>query len=614
MQPNHGELDRRRFLKSMGAVGVGGVLADLGLFDRMANGYVGAPGKRPNLIVLLVDELRFPSVFPKGIETPAQFLRTFMPNVYELWRHGVRFTEHHTAGNACSPARASLVTGLYPHQQWLLVTRTPQGPSLRPGFPTYGKLLRDLGYRTPYIGKWHLSNTPPGGGTTGYLDRYGFDGQTSPDPMGTNGQGAATDPDIASQAASWLEQRSRTAQPYCLTVGFVNPHDRQFFWGGTEGDRYEQLFAGASVQPYVTGYQSVPSEDAPPALGYPAVPPNWESGTALERHGKPAAQTFFREFQQLVWGAASDDPRATGFTVEPSPIQPGQYGLGVAPYSYWSRGLDLYAHIMSMLDEQVGRVVASVPRDQLDDTVIVFLSDHGEYNGAHGFLSGKVGTAYEEAWHVPLIVADPSGRFTRRTDVPRRQLTSSVDFLPMLVTLGNGGSRSWMRGRLRELYGDRLDLARLLRDPRAPGRDHLVFATDEVAPAALNPTNAPTHLLGVRTRDAKLCTYSHWKPGTARPLRRTMQVEYYDYSTAAGRAEMESTPDDPRANELLGRLLHRYVPQEMQAPLPTPALRRAARRAFRDYLAFVELANGYSVQELLEEQKLASVLDYGLNM
>ncbi len=89
------------------------------------------------------------------------------------------------------------------------------------------------------------------------------------------------------------------------------------------------------------------------------------------------------------------------------------------------------------------------PKSQLANTVIVFASDHGEYAGAHGLLSGKLGTAYEEAINVPLIVADPSRRFTKHVEKPRRQLASSVDLAPMLVTLGNRGSISWRRGSWR---------------------------------------------------------------------------------------------------------------------------------------------------------------------
>src|SRR5436305_14456299 len=121
------KLDRRDFLTMMGAASAGGVLAELGRFDRVAHAAARAPGidaRRPNILFILVDELRFPTAFPAGITSPAQFLSTFMPNLFQLWQRGVKFESYYTAGMACSPARAAIATGLYPHQEWLLATRT----------------------------------------------------------------------------------------------------------------------------------------------------------------------------------------------------------------------------------------------------------------------------------------------------------------------------------------------------------------------------------------------------------------------------------------------------------------------------------------------------------
>jgi arylsulfatase A-like enzyme len=224
-------MDRREFLKKSGAVAAGGVLANVGILERAAS--AGAKiDQRPNIVFILVDEMRFPSAFPAGVSSPEQFLRRFMPNVHQLWTAGVKFESYYSSGNACSPARATIATGLYPHQQWLLATLTSTGPALQAGFPTYGKLLRTFGYRTPYIGKWHLSNPPANHRINGYLENYGFQGYTNPDPTGTNGQGFYKDGHIANQAVRWLE-RYRGDAPFCLTVSFVNPHDKQFFWAGT---------------------------------------------------------------------------------------------------------------------------------------------------------------------------------------------------------------------------------------------------------------------------------------------------------------------------------------------------------------------------------------------
>ena len=83
--------------------------------------------------------------------------------------------------------------------------------------------------------------------------------------------------------------------------------------------------------------------------------------------------------------------------------------------------------MQSIVDERIGQVIDALPEDVAENTVIVFIGDHGDYASAHGFLSGKIGNLYKEAYNVPLIVVDPSGRFTAETETPRDGLVSSVD-------------------------------------------------------------------------------------------------------------------------------------------------------------------------------------------
>ena len=186
--------------------------------------------------------------------------------------------------------------------------------------------------------------------------------------------------------------------------------------------------------------------------------------------------------QRARLGGVSDDPSATAFTIAPYPFVPDTFGIAYAPYHYWRRNLDSYTQVIQIVDERIGEVLSALPKDVADNTILVFTSDHGEYAGAHGFVSGKVGSLYDEAYHVPLIVVDPTGRFTGDIDVPRDGLTSSVDMLTMLVSLGFSGSRKWMVGPLAELYGNRHDMLPMLRSAQAAGRDHVLLATDEQAP------------------------------------------------------------------------------------------------------------------------------------
>jgi uncharacterized sulfatase len=222
---------------------------------------------------------------------------------------------------------------------------------------------------------------------------------------------------------------------------------------------------------------------------------------------------------------------------------------------------------MTMVDGQIGAVVAALPPELRHNTIFVMTSDHGDFSGAHGFPANKACTVYEEAFNVPLIVADPTGRFTGDTDKIRNQMTASVDLLPMLVTLGTG-SQDWMTGDLASIYQERLNLMPLLQSNNASGRDHLVMATDEVVPAYLNFNNSPRYILSLRTEEAKLGVYADWLSGTATIDPSTVELEFYDYSTERGQLELDSYPDDPRALEMYNQLVTQYLPQQMEAPLP----------------------------------------------
>ena len=619
------QMKRRDFLKSTAAVCGATAASRLGLGQAQAES-----GSKPNILFILVDELRYPTVFPAGIRDADGFLKRFMPNLYSLWKQGVKFGNHHTAANACTPARGVLISGLYSQQSWLLTTilASSNEPVLNPAFPTYGKLLRSAGYQTPYRGKWHVSIPQPSTG----LESYGFDYDTYPDPTGSNLQGTYgqeptyhNDAYTAGQAIQFLNQRTASDAPWCLTVGFVNPHDREFFPAGTEFQTVTDVFANGQYNPsglkqftdYSTSGPRVSwDEDAlksPPDFGYPDLPPNWETPGDWKHQHKPTTQTFIREFSQAIWGGASNRREQTDFTVKP--YGNGDLGLGVAkaPFSYWRRGLDSYTQIMQVVDEQIGSVVGALnalPQSVIDNTVIVFASDHGEYNGAHGILQGKLATVYEEAWHIPLIVFDPSGRFTGDVETIRTGLTSSVDLLNLLVTLGNRGSSDWLTtGDLAKIYGQRHDMYSMLKSGDAPGRPYVLFATDEIAPAFFNFNSAPTHVLGLRTDETKLGVYADWNPFSSTINTGSVQLEFYDYSTHRGRLELDNMPDDPRAQAGLQSLLSNIIPNELQQDLPG-ALRLQQIKSEIAHLAFRALIDHFP-ESVWAGDGLRTILGYG---
>jgi hypothetical protein len=211
-------------------------------------------------------------------------------------------------------------------------------------------------------------------------------------------------------------------------------------------------------------------------------------------------------------------------------------------------------------------------------------------------MSGKVGTCYEEVYNVPLIVFDPSGRFTGDIEEIRTGLTSSVDILPLLVSLGYNGSQRWMTGDLAQIYAPRHNILPMLKSARAPGRPYVVFADDDPSPQLYNFNSSPGRIIGLRTPVAKLGVYADWVPGTTDIAPRTIQLEYYDYTTPGGLLETDNRNDDPAAQLLLTALLTDVLPNELRAPLPAGFV-PAQTIAKIEYLGYVDVVNALATRE-----------------
>ncbi len=511
--------------------------------------------RRPNILVIMVDQLRFPQWFGpvpgRGVSLP--------PNLQRLSQGAVSFGRHYTVSNDCTPSRAAMLTGLYTHQTGCMITG---GSTLDPGFPTWGTMLREHGYRTWWYGKWHLThhdNKWTRAQGRPLLEDYGFAGGTYPSPDGGPGQGWHVDPEIARQFEEWFAHEGGGGaggggqdsagkgggKPWCTTVSFVNPHD--IAWWYKWSDR-------------------VPAEvQAPSTIG--RLPPNFETPELLIERNKPLLQRTFQDTSAASFGSVPfTGPEASG---------------------KWLQFLDLYMKIQREVDHHIGRVLQTLQSrpEVAANTVIVFTSDHGEYGSSHG-LRGKGASAYEEGIRVPLLVKDPRGVLTSAPERVREQLTLSVDLAPLLLTIASG-SDAWRREEHYSHIADRADLAGILADPAAPGRPYVLHATDEtVTEFAIEPyaADAPLHVVALRTPAAKLATYSNWPAEGIEPLARGEEHELYDYSTHSGRLELHNSASQSALEEPLHAELQRAFRQELRRPLP-PHLTAAHARGFADYFS-----------------------------
>ena len=616
-----------------------------------------SPNTQPNIIFITVDQMRFPMNLPPGAPTPDQFVEKYMPNLHRyLWKDGVKFSNYYTAASDCTAARATIYTGLYGYQTYSMVTLTTYPtdpppykprpdqlkyqPQLDPAFPTIGHLMRAAGYDTPYFGKWHLSYDASD------LEAYGFNSHTPPeDYVGYQGQGLEDDDIIASDAAQWVtdrwNSRNQNPKPYFFAVNFVNPHDKQWYWGGMQANNFNNVYKSIPETPVQTLVE-IYGEDNPPSYGYSTdinhAIPNWQNQDELA--AKPQTQRLIKEvFQYQMGGIYEDDESSTympvtspaGFYYAPTNLHQGKH-KAIAPKEYWTKALNSYIQVMGMVDNAIGIFMAGIPDEVRKNSIFILTSDHGEYGSSHG-LQGKGGTVYDEGILVPLLVSDPSGIFFSTPANPyREQLTSSVDLLRMIVSMGHRGSLDWMTGDYKQMYATRCDLLNILRDPKTPGRLYALHSTDEFIPDANNyfQPPAPLHVIGL-IKDApnpapgtkqKLGIYTLWDAYNPQQTQATVlfndytQKEYYDHSIEPN--ERTSTPDSPGAQKAIGELFGGtagspdLLHTELQAPLPAGAYQDAQTRAYRalqNYMAFVnsqtskEQANPEVVQE--REQRLA---------
>ncbi|HWX87091.1 MAG TPA: sulfatase-like hydrolase/transferase, partial [Solirubrobacteraceae bacterium] len=339
----------------------------------------GAQGryKAPNILVIMVDQLRTPQWFSA---TPSAMAA--MPNLARLRRGGVLFQSHYTASNDCTPSRAAMLTGLHTHQTGCMITG---GSTLDPGFPTWGTMLREQGYRTYWYGKWHLThgdNLWDSYENAGALEPWGFAGGTYPSPDGAPGQGWRVDPHIVAQFEDWFA-RAPQHEPWCTTVSLVNPHDIAWWY------HWSERFAAEAQPPSMVG----------------ALPPNFETPEEMIARGKPQLQRSLQDTAQASFGKVPYE--------------------GPELEAIWLPFMDLYLKLLGEVDNHIGAVLntlASRP-EVAGNTVIVFTSDHGEYGASHG-MRGKGGGAYEEAIRVPLIVRDLRDQITTVPAQPRTGLTS----------------------------------------------------------------------------------------------------------------------------------------------------------------------------------------------
>lgn len=290
---------------------------------------------RPNILLIMPDQQHAEAIHAFGnphLQTPA---------LDRLTREGCRLSNCYATEAICVPSRASFFYGRFPCETLM----SPKKHAACSNLPTLGHQLGAAGYRSVYVGKWHI-------GPSMTMQVPGFDTLVS----GINNNSATSDILVTRASEGFLRDAARRPDPFLLVAGFQQPHDI-CQWIPQHGPRIESLAA------------RMPEDLLPP------LPPNFGS-----RPGEPGFIGKFRDAMQA---------------------HVHQWSERAWRYYLWS-----YYRNVEQFDHSIGRLLDMLDRyDLAEQTLVIFISDHGEGCAHHGLQLKTM--LYDEHLRVPAIIRYP---------------------------------------------------------------------------------------------------------------------------------------------------------------------------------------------------------------
>lgn len=457
---------RREALKRAVAVAPALALGG-GTFARTAAAAVSSsPAAGKNLIIFITDQDRAIQHFPDG------WAQENLPGLTRLQENGVTFENAFCSSCMCSPSRASMFTGYFPAQHGVKYTLEEDMPDdeypqveLPTDFKNLATVMSSSGYQVVYKGKWHLSKPAGDDFVSADILPYGFTRWNPPDAgadqsipqeggglydndgryMDSVGDASAGEEGVL----QYLTTVASSAQPFCLIISLVNPHDVLLYPKNYIDGGYDDSWLEGDIK----------------------LPPTVDEDLS----SKPSAQENFKQIFNLT----------------------GPLGTRQRKLDY----LNFYGNLMKESDGYLVEVMNALDTTGLtDDTMVIRTSDHGEMGLAHGSLRQKNFNAYEETMRIPMVYSNPdilAGGTTCDA------MVSHVDLLPTIASLFDAprSARARWEGR---------DYSKLvLGKSRKPVQDYVAFTFDDYqAGQASGPyVKPPQHVVAIREKNWKIAKY-----------------------------------------------------------------------------------------------------------
>lgn len=301
---------------------------------------------RPNILIIMTDQQTADAMSIAGnkdLHTPA---------MDKLAQNGVRFTKAYCAQPLCSPSRASLMSGKMPYETGFIGNVPEKDGQWPDDLLMMGKIFQNGGYKTGYVGKWHLP-VP-----TTKKSQHGFEYIENTNFLDYND--AAT----PSFCARFIKENKK--KPFLLVASFLNPHDI-CEWARDEDLKMDIL------------------EKAPPPDQCPQLPANWKIPDFEPKIVRDQQKVSFRTYPTVNWNA-----------------------------DQWRQYRWAYNRLVEKVDSYIEMVLASLKKYNIEkNTIIIFTADHGDGYAGHSWNQKQI--LYEESAKIPFIISR-IGEWKPRTD------------------------------------------------------------------------------------------------------------------------------------------------------------------------------------------------------
>lgn len=376
---------------------------------------------RPNILFIMCDDHATTAVGAYG-KRLASLNPT--PNLDRLAREGMVFENVFCVNSICTPSRASIMTGQYSHRNGIYDLYD----SLSAEQSYLSKEMKQAGYETAVIGKWHLKEDPaffdyyavlPGQGK--YFDpifnvseggtpesvRYDSTLTKSVPVIHTKGHSSDVITDLS---LDWLENGRDKSKPFFLMHHFKAPHDWFQY-----APRYESYLADVEIPEPETLY-----DQPDPKFGSLATRGKGSSISGRTRKGY--ANTWRKQIAHMTGGRELSEKERTHYA--------------------YQMYLKKYLRCVKGIDDNTQRLLDYLEQNELmDNTVIIYTSDQGMFLGEHDFIDKR--WMYEESIHMPFIVhCPPIVKAGARND----WLINNTDFAPTLLELAGVSTPDYMQG------------------------------------------------------------------------------------------------------------------------------------------------------------------------